>query len=290
MNDTQSSILNISHGLVNKSINVLYHYHSSLFDILFKELDINIFNYDGIRSYYYDIFVSNNFLLHHSTTGDYAETNHIKDLLLFHSPPPQTFKKEDIQLVYQNTYNTQSVFFGQYLANTWKRTSSQNTHILEYGIPELAISGKREKPVLLLNLENSPNIAMLHQHINKHFSGGCDMLQDIPGNVSLSDIAELLSQYQICIDTSSIINALLAAGCGCYCITPVSWETNPLLVPISDYNDIINIIQKLIATNLSEDDRQTGAREIQKKYDYRIFQEKLIQLMSQIKYKEIFWL
>lgn len=289
MKDAQSPILNIAHGLVTKQTNVLYHYHSSLFDILFKELDVNIFNYDGMRSYYYDIFVSNNFLLHHSTTGDYARSHHIKDLLLFHSPPPPTFKKEDIQLVYENTTKTQCVFFGQYLANTWKRIGAKNTHIIEYGIPQLKATANRDKPVVLLNLENNPNVSLLHQHINKHF-GHCDMLQDIPGNVSLQDIGDLLSQYQICIDTSSIINSLLAASYGCQCITPISLETNPLLVSISDYNEIINIIKNLLSSNMSEDARQNNAEALRIKYDYQTFQDKLLKIMHEMKYKEIFWL
>lgn len=289
MNDKQSSILNIAHGLVTKQTNVLYHYHSSLFDILFKELDVNIFNYDGIDSYYYDIFVSNNFLLHHSTTGDYAKTRHIKDLLLFHSPPPQTFKKEDIQLVYENTINTHCVFFGQYIAGTWKRVGAKNTHIIEYGIPQLTVTATRDKPVILLNLENNPNITLLHQHLNKHL-GNCDMLQDIPGNVSLQDIADLLSQYQICIDTSSIINSLIAASCGCQCITPIPLEINPLLVSISDYNEIINIVKNLLSANISEDARQNNAETLRTKYNYQIFQDKLLKIMQEMKYKEIFWL
>lgn len=289
MNNKQSAILNITHSLVNKSINILYHYHSSLFDIVFKELDVNIFNYDGIHSYYYDIFISNNFLLHHSTTGEYARNHHIKDLLLFHSPPPSTFKKEDIQLVQQNTQNTQSIFFGQYLANTWKRNASANTHIIEYGIPKLEIGNNRNKPVLLLNLEDNPNVTLLHQYINKHF-GGCDMLQDIPGNVSISDIANLISQYKVCIDTSSIINALIIAGCGCHCITAISWENNPLLVAISDYNDIINVIKNLLSSDMSEDARQHHAKALSDKYNYSIFQDQILRIMHNIKYKEIFWL
>lgn len=289
MKSTQKAILNISHGLVNKSINVLYHYHKSLFDIIFKTLDINIFNYDGVHSYYYDVFISNNFLHHHNSTGEYSKNYHIKDLLLFHSPPPAAFKKEDIQLAYQNTAHTHTIFFGQYLADSWRRTSLPYTKIIEYGIPDLSTTSERTKNILLFNFDNNPNTSLLHQHINKYL-GGCDMLQDIPGNVSIQDIAGLLSQYRVCIDTTSIINSLLAASCGCYCITSLVMDNNPLLIHITDYNDIISIIKNLLASTISEQDRQYNAKQLINKYDYNTFKNEMLNIINHIKYKEIFWL
>lgn len=285
----QSAILNISHGLINKQTNILYHYHKSLFDILFKEFDLNIFNYDGLRSYYYDIFISNNFLNHHHSTGEYSRNNHLKELLLFHSSPPPSFKKEDIQLVHQNTMHTHSIFFGEQLASSWKRINSKYTHIIEYGLPDLSITTDRTKNIILFNFDNNQNVNMLHQYINKNI-GNCDMLQDIPGNVSINDIGELLSQYNICIDTSSFINVLLAASFGCCCITPLEWENNSLITSISDYNNIVPIIDQLLKSNLSEDVRQNKAKELKSKYSYNLFQEKMLKTINIIKNQEIFWI
>lgn len=288
-----NSITHIAHGILNDSINILYNNHNSLFDNLFKDLDYNIYGYnDHIYAYYYDLCISNSFLNYNTVVGAFANKLHIKSCLFFHDVPPPAFKKEDIALAQQNVNKVHKIIFGSDLANSWKMIPDKYTTVIEYGLPTFDSSHTdRTKCIIILNLENNQNISMLYQHIKSHIDD-CYMLNTIPLTWTIADIYSILSQYKICINLSHTINTLIAAGSGCQTITsqqiPRSIDKNKLISYVTDYTNIVSMLQVLLNMNLSNDEREYNQQKLITLFNYDTFRNKLSNTIQNLKTQEIF--
>lgn len=285
---TMNKILNTFYGIDNENISVLYHPSSRIFDaIIYSLQDIEIYVYkDIVQNYYYDIFFSNNFLMHNNETKAFCLDNHIKDLIGFHAVPPSTFKKEDISILHNNTNNTHKIFFGEDVASSWKVKESDTTSVIEYGIPKTDIDYYETKSdkVLILNLEKSQQIDMLYRNINSSGTN-VDILYDL--NMSLPDINKTLQQYDICLDFGNKINVLYCISRGIKCITPLDIDCPDMVYRIYNYNNITDIIHQALMVKTDYSTRKKSAELITKKYDYDIFKNRIVNKLQNIK-TEIF--
>lgn len=283
-----NSITNVAHSIVNKNINILYSNHNSLFDYLFKTIDYNIYYANDVVSvHYYDTIIINDFLSYHSWGQSFSNQYHIKPSLFLHDAPPSSFKKEDIALVHQNTKRVHRIIFGNHLANMWKLQPDKYVTVMDYGLPVFNSANKRDKSILIMNLQGNNNSATLHQHIKNHI-GDCDILNTLPMSWSLNDICNLLSQYKIFIDLSHTVNSLVAASCGCQCISPHPLPKNKLISSITDYSNIISIIQILLGTNLSDDEREYNKNLLTTMFNYETFINLLSDKIKSLKEQELF--
>lgn len=285
----KNAILNNAHGLINHKINALYSPNKDLFDHIFYDMEeINLFIHnDIVHSHYYDFYFSNNFLLHTNEIKQFTNDSHLKDIVAFHSGPPPGFKKEDISILFNNLTNSYKVFFGKNIANLWRQEENEKTSIIEYGIPNINFEGNRNKNVLILNLEKNKQIDLLHKTIASNVPG-VDIVNEIT-NVSISDIANFVSSYKIFIDFGSRTNSIFAMFCGTECIGPLDTELdNPLMIQIKNYNDILNLVNQVMAKETTEEIRRQGSEKILLKYDYETFKNKIIKHLTNLKQKEIF--
>lgn len=286
---TQQIITNIAHKIISPATNILYFKHKSVFDYIFDMLDLNIFIAKGMPAYYYDLMITNDFLQYHNETKVLSTTNHLSHLLLFHNAPPANFKKEDIYLFQKEVRGNHKIFFSQYLADTWKIQTDPRTKIINYGIPDISISqsNARQKSIIILNFENNTQLDALYRHI-KNQAIDCDILQNVDAqHFTILDLANLLSNYKICINVSSDINTLFATSCGCQCISPLDMNDNKLFIRGNDYSDIISSLNIAIQTRISEDERQHYGNMIKNLYRYDSFCDSIYDQINSLK-KECF--
>ena len=279
----QNITLNIAHNVLNKQTNILYYRHGSFFDYLLQDIPANIFDYNGISNYYYDFYICNDFLSYHSSIRSAMIEKHLSPVLFLHSNPPTQFKKEDISLAHQTIAQTPVLFFNETVAKAWK---FNNPNVIEYGLPDIKLSNKHNKPILILNLSNNPEITNIYNYIKNHFKD-CDELNHLPPSTSIVDITNLINQYNVCLSFTSNINTLIAASCGCQCLTNIDCATNGLIHTITDYSTIIMQIKNLLTNNISEDERENHASKLKNQYKYDIFMENMSNTLSILK-KEFF--
>jgi hypothetical protein len=282
-------ITNITHKILNTNNNLLYTKHNSIFDYIFKTLDLNIFTYGDIAAYYYDLIITNDFMSYHNTTQKLGLSNHVNNLLFFHDGPPPSFKKEDIALFNQETTKVYKVFFNTNIADTWRAIPNKYVDIINYGIPHVQIDNiNRQKSIIILNLDKNPQADMLYRYL-KNQSIQCDIMQNLDdASITIIDIAYLLSNYKICINLSTQINTLFAASCGCQCVSPYGLRDNELLISQYDYSNIIPVLNTILLNDMSEDTRQIYANRIKETYDYNTFYNYLTKKLYTMKQEEAF--
>lgn len=284
-----NAILNSAYGLINNKMHAIYAPSHQLFDNIFYNIDeINLFlDNDIVNSYYYDLYFSNNFLLHTNETKQLTNNSHLKDIVAFHSGPPPNFKKEDMSILFNNLKNSYKIFFDKNIARSWRQEENSKTAIIEYGIPKIAYKGDRDKNVLVFNLEKNNQVQLLYQTIASNVSG-VEIVNQID-NIPLSDLVNYISSYKICIDFGSKINSIFAMSCGTECIGPlVSELDNPLMVQITNYNDTISLINKTLAKKTTDETRRQGAEQILSKYNYDTFKNSTVEHLTNLKKKEMF--
>lgn len=287
-----SPIINISNALLDKNINVLYFRHNTLFDILIKEINATFcHNDDIVKQYYYDMSFSNNLFTYDNDVRTTATVGHIKSLVGIHSAPPPNFKKEDLFLMSNNTRGVHKFFFGEDIANAWRATNSDHILVTKYGIPLYSFEEKRDNDILIINLENNPQIELLYNTIIKKFPS-TNILKSIDSSITPEIMSKYLHSYKICIDPLHRINALFSASCGCVTITStgIVSDQNDLIVPIDNYGLINNIIESLLNNQISEETRKNNAQLIGSAYNYDEFKTTVFNKIATIKQDEIFLL
>ena len=160
---------------------------------------------------------------------------------------------------------------------------------MEYGIPDLSKyhSNQRSNNIIVFNLENNAQIDSFHKTISSNIPN-THMIKGTVG-MSLQNLASVLSSYKICIDFSSKINSLFSMSCGVDCIGSLSTEqNNPLAHHAIDYNSIINMINKVLSQNTTDETRKTGATQICLKYNYELFKNNITEIFTNLKKNEIF--
>lgn len=285
---TTYPISNITHHIINNYTNILYVPHRSVFDILIEKIPANFYiENDNISSYYYDMVINNNILFYHQNYQNLTKNYHILDLILVHNSPPGALKKEDIHLLQKNTSHTYKICFDTKIASEWKILEDKKHKVINYGLPHTHINQNRDRKILILNLEKNPNLTSLYQYI-KNSIKECDIMEEFPKHTSIDTLQQLFNNYDICLDISCDINALFAASCGCQCLTSVSDYNNPLITKITNFSEIMNVIQKLSENTLTHEDRSRHSKQITDNFDYNKFVDSLKQEIHNIKQKGFF--
>lgn len=226
-------------------------------------------------------------LTHTNETKNFCLSNHIKDVIGFHSSPPSNFKKEDVALLHHNSTNIHKIIFGQDIAETWRFKPSDKVSIIEYGIPRSQVacdSYENRNGILILNLENSQQIQMLYNNISASIPN-VDIINS--NNISIENLDQMLLKYDLCIDFGNKINVLYCISRGIKCITPLEIDSMNLIYRIYDYKNIIDIIKQVLSIKLDNNTRIKSAEKIIDQYDYETFRNKLITKLQQVK-NEIF--
>lgn len=278
-----SPIFNIVESVTQDSISCIYHRHNSIFDLIFKELDINIFDIEYVTDFYYNILFSNNFLDHTQKTISLSKQFHIKDVVMFHDPAPQHFKKEDIAILKDSLARSHKIFTSSNIMNSWGFVENNYNHIINYGIPQNDISDiNRKKSIIVFNPQKNNAVNTLFTSLRGFFPDA-HMLTEFPN--TLSDLNKILQSYKICIDLSHPINGLYSVSCGCYTYSPYE------ITNVQGFETINNLNQlnKIIINRLAEIDSgyKFNNPNIYQDFSFEDFSSKIINTLSNIS-KEIF--
>ena len=154
-------------------------------------------------------------------------------------------------------------------------------------MPETTSNVERAIPVLILNLENNPQIDNLYRFIQSHIPETI-MIKNISNTLPMQDIIDMISKSKVFIDTSSKINVLFALGCGCETISSVNDIKSSFNHHIQDYSTVVMLINQIL-DNYEVDRITTIKEEIVSNYPYREFLHELNQaLNTQLNNKEMF--
>lgn len=285
----RSPINNIAHSLMNPDIHTIYSPDKSSLDAIMYDLDIYT-HLISTDNYYYDLYISNNFLEHSEKTKKICDVLHIKDLVFFDSPPPTKFKKEDIALLNTVLANTHKVFLTKNIANSWTGIAMDHKcHSINYGVPinESSMHKTKVKNVLIINTEKNNQLAVLHQHIQQHIPH-TDIITDIPLN--LDTWYNILSDYRIIIDINKVINVLCSLANGCQVITSAT-DLDVNLKGIhtpNDYSKILTYLDEILSTDTDFDLLTNNKSILETSYSYPLFATKIKDLFMHIKTKEIY--
>lgn len=283
----KQAIINTAYSVISKSTSVLYESTNGLFDPVIKEMDGQLFDSkDILENYYYDCYFSNN-IFTNNNMKDFIFTNHLKSVIGIHSEPPHSFKKEDLYIFHSNTKYSTKIFFGDDIAASWRVDNSVNNFIIDYGIPRFNSKVPRDVPVLILNLDNNPQIDNLYRFIQSNIDN-CIMIKSISGLSSLQEIVDVISKSKIVIDTSSRINILFALACGCNTISSLKSIKSSFNYPIEDYSSVMTLINTILL-DYNKDISENIKEEIATNYPYDTFLAKINSIFTNyIKHQEIF--
>lgn len=284
-------IVNTVYSVLNPNkISVLRHKNNKfLFDYFISYNDPGVeyfYTEDVVQNYYYDLFMTDDILLQNPIHKEVSDCQ-IKTIIAVHNEPPGTFKKEDLLIHHQATKSIPKIFLSQDLSDKWRCGSDSNSHVLEYGIPFLYNVENiniRKHPVVVMNLEDNPHIDNLYNSVQSQISG-CVMIKNVKSGTRLFDIISILQQAKIVIDINSKINVLCALSCGCQVLTSVHNVSSPLLTHISNYANLIKILQDLLNINLEEKYRQSSAEIIANKYSYELFVKNIYKILNTYKHQ-----
>ncbi|MEX0597210.1 MAG: hypothetical protein WD512_11980 [Candidatus Paceibacterota bacterium] len=264
---------NILNKFNGQKINLLYEPQRNLFDLMLSEVGFDLFasknyNFSGLKEsnlrllnndqedlFNYNVGITNN-IIGYSTQKRFS-TQHLNTIIFTHSYKPNQIKKEDVVLLDQNLVREMKVFFSKDIAESWKLN---NRYVYNYGIPlDKLYDGKevRSTKVLLLNLEQLPNIEPLAQFLHGH-GIEIDILNEIHFDIDI--IRELFNKYEVCIDLGdhNIINLLCATACGCKTVTystPMimsNYSQTPNLYTAKTVQDLITAIKQAVVSPVSE--------------------------------------
>jgi hypothetical protein len=264
---------NILNKFNNQPINILYEPQRNLFDVLLSECEINLFsskgyNFLGLKNshltllegsqsdlFNYNVGMTNN-IIGYSTQKKFAAM-HLNSIIFTHSYKPQQIKKEDMVLLDQNLAREMKVFFANDVAESWRLN---NRLVYNYGIPLDKFyqeQNVRDNRVLLLNLEQSPNIEPLAQFLHSH-NIQVDILTELHFDVDI--LRELFNKYAVCVDLGdhNIVNLLTAIACGCKGVTYATpmimnnYASVPNIYTARTVQDLITSIKQALESSLVE--------------------------------------
>lgn len=257
---------NILNKFNKQTINILYEPQYNLFDMLVAECGANLFisrndrfvnaefsNFTILHDHQFDLFnynlgITNN-IIGYSQHKKY-DILHLNTIIFTHSYKPSQIKKEDAVLLKNNLRHHTKVFFNTNAQNSWRLGDSV---VMSYGIPQdkfyIEKNVVRNNRILMLNLDNNPNVITLVEFLEKH-----NILVDVVKNMSCDSdlIRKLFNQYSVCVDLNdyNISNLLVGIACGCKAITYATpmimenYSNTPNLYTATTIQDLISSIER----------------------------------------------
>jgi len=263
----------------DKSIlNILYKKTNSLIDFIFYSFEnINFFDDQYINNYItnFDCFLSCDPMDHSTICAKYRHM-HIKNMLYIMYDYPNFLKKEDKFLLKNQLQNTYKLIALDYLINSWEMA---DLNALLLGIPENKnTSGKKNKDILVLNIEKNNSITNLFRSIS-HSYPNTDMMTDINTiDNTIQNIYDLFGSYKIILSLNSLVNTLIALESGSHVITNNNYLSQDGAIFLEDINHLEEKIKLCIENKI---DKQQNIP-IHKKYDFKKFEINFTKHLSKI--------
>jgi hypothetical protein len=279
---TSQAIINSAYSKCSKTLNILYEPTNHLFDYLISQVEGQLFYLNRHENYYHDMVIYHN--VNNHELQQRIKNEHLKSLLMIHSPPNPTIKKEDIFIFKESIGNINKIIFGKDIAKKWG-FSVEDGYVMNYGIPKIELPKEKRHPVLIFNFDNNPQIDNLHKHIQSHIPD-CLLVKNINNKNYWHDIVNIIASSKIVIDISQKFNILFALGCGCSTISTFNDIGSEFNRTINDFNNIVPMINDLI--NQSTDPIEIS-EPIINHYPYEKFVNTLNTITAQIKLDEVFY-
>ncbi len=266
----------ISQSYKNKHMfNILYKRTNSLIDTVFPSLqNINFFDEQYVSNNNItnlDCILSCNPLEHIPFVNNYKPM-HMKNLVYIIYDYPGFLKKEDRFLLKNQLSSTKKLTASEYLKKNWDVFDAQ---ILPYGIPKNTIVKNIDKDILIINLEKNHTINNIYGTIKQSFAK-TDILYNLAEHAIIEDVYKLFSSYKIIIDINNIINGLVALEAGCDLLTNKNYLIEDGALVFNDMDQLFNQIKTTLESNTSKENK------ISEKYDFTIFESKLVEQISQL--------
>jgi hypothetical protein len=277
------SIPNILQKILSPSSNLLYDATNSVFDLLIQHIDSAIYSLDNplALNLPLDCFVSGDFRNFQQKSTSISYPMHLSNLVIFHEKIPNAFKKEDKIIIQNHLKDSHKLYMHQSLLDNWD-IMDDKTYVVNYGLPKILLQNINRKSIIIINLNKNTELNLLYQYLKNYF-GDIYMLTDI-SNMSLEDLAKIISSYKICIETEMIINALFAAMCGNYVVSSLDLFDPNIIgsFGIKTFTTIHEDIMKIL--NAYNDDIALQNRtHLETTYGWDNFKTKIENVLSTIK-------
>lgn len=265
----------------NYSCNIAYFSSDSLFDIAIQQLDnscmvpIDIQTAKTTLGLFYSGLWINDILEFSQKIPHYGDffTNYI---LTVHGPPNPMLKREDIAILSKSLSKYEIISFcSKY--HEWKLS---NIKYIPYGVPKLeSVSiNKKERDILVINLKQQKQTAILYQYLKNNFSK-TDMLTSIDHNIL--NIQDTLSKYSVCIDFDHYYNLVMGNSCGAYGITSLPSEDENIYT-IKNSNEIFALVSQLIKS----DNANKISMQTIEKYNWSTFAQNICNHIRHIQHQD----
>lgn len=279
---TSQTIINSAYSKCSKSLNILYEPTNHLFDYLIQGISGKIFYFNKYENYYHDMAIYHN--VNNQELQEKIKNEQIKSLLMIHSAPNPTLKKEDMFIFKESISNINKIIFGESIAKKWG-FEADDGHIMDYGIPRIELPKEKNIPVVILNFDNNPQIDHLYKHVQTHIPNSV-IIKNINNQNNWNDIAKTISNAKIVIDITQKFNILFALGCGCSTISTFDDIDSEFNYLISDFNYIVPVINSIIDKSINH---LEVSETIINQYPYEKFIDTLNTIAFQIKLEEVFY-
>ena len=114
---TSQAIINSAYSKCSQTLNILYEPTNHLFDYLMKGVRGQLFYLNKYENYYHDMFIYHN--VNNPELQQKIRNEQLKSLLMIHTAPNPTIKKEDVFIFKQNISNINKIIFEDSVAKRW---------------------------------------------------------------------------------------------------------------------------------------------------------------------------
>lgn len=193
-------------------------------------------------------------------------------VLFFHDDKILRMKREDLFLFKQQIAKYPKCSFDHRICSL-----IEDTIPLNYGFkaPNKSLQNRNKSIIFLGNRQNIDAIA--YNHLKQSYNDIDFLSIDETPNV---DIGILLSNYKICISTTSLYNNLLAAASGCFVLSSLDNIDIPYYQKVSSFDDIVEKI-KIIFDNYNSNLHNDISNYIIQRYNYEIFSNSISHIVKQ---------
>lgn len=222
-NTITSSIIDRLHrSISHRPANIIYLETGSLFDkILCENLNHNIFIHKNINDINFDITTYDLCIssdpVYYSQNQNLINALHIPSIVMIHSHPAKSIKKEDKFLIGRYLTNTTKIFFDVEISENW---NIGHQYIIDYGFSDLQnlVPSEKTNRVVVLNSNKSRGISLLFQSIKTNYNDAVMLSYDQYDSVQ--DIIKEISKYKVAVSIDHPYDSALCSLAGCETISP----------------------------------------------------------------------
>jgi len=275
---------NILHSIYSNqrnNLNIFYTYNFSLFDKIIIDIPGINFLHNGVFlncPLSYALCVINDPIDFAQNINAYNNL-YANKIIFFHEEPNASLKKEDLFLLKNSLSRFELFSFNKNYAS-W---CNPNIRSLTYGIKPYTKQINKDKDIILLYSNSHKQTKLIYDNLKQIYPN--TKLLEINATQSYDDIIEIISEYKICIDLTSYYNILCAVSVGCYGITGQRGYKDEYINQIKDYQELIDIIKKILSQFESNTDSMQ--KYIADNYSYEFFIENIKHIVTNYSKKAV---